>query len=281
MHHVNIAILRQNPIYHNPQDISMEKNRTILLGVLVSILLLIAYQVNTQRDTLYYSIKVTTTYPHDSTAFTQGLVLKDGILYESTGLYGQTSVRKTMLTTGTLLEKVDLPPRYFGEGLTIHEDKIYQVTWRENTGFVYSPTDLHLVNQFSIPCEGWGLTHNGSHLILSNGSSTISFMNPHTFKITHTIQVTHQGTPVKDLNELEYVDGVIYANIWHRDEIVMIDPTDGSVHGWIDLEGIRGHLDSTEGIDVLNGIAYNPETQRLLVTGKYWPNILEIKLDPQ
>lgn len=248
-----------------------------LLTLFILVLLLLTFNARTQRCR-FYSIKVTASYPHDDTAFTQGLAYKDGFLYESTGLYGHSSIRKTKLQTGSLQTQVNLTQGYFGEGLAIHDNRIIQVTWREHTGFVYSLDDLRLLDSFTIPYEGWGLTQNGTHLILSNGTSTITFMNPHSYEITHTIQVTYQDTPVRNLNELEYVDGVIYANIWHQDEIVMINPSDGTVMGWINLEGIREHLDSTEGINVLNGIAYNTETEQLLVSGKYWPNILEIKL---
>jgi glutamine cyclotransferase len=165
--------------------------------------------------------------------------------------------------------------------MTIMGDQIYQVTWKENTGFVYSMDDLTEIQSFSYSGEGWGLTHDESHLILSNGSSTLSFLDPETFQVVRTVEVTYDDAPVPDLNELEYIDGLIYANVWQLDQIVLIEPDDGVAVGWIDLDGIEGHLDSNEGIDVLNGIAYNPETGLILVTGKFWPNVFEIELVPE
>jgi glutamine cyclotransferase len=203
------------------------------------------------------------------------------LLYEGTGLYGRSSIRIAELSTGNIIEQVDLSDDIFGEGMTIMGDQVYQVTWKENTGFVYSMDDLTEIRSFSYNGEGWGLTHDGNHLILSNGSSTLSFLDPESLHVVRTVDVTYEGEPVSNLNELEYVDGVIYANIWHLDQIVMINPNDGAAIGWIDLDGIQEHLGSTEGIDVLNGIAYNYETGRLLVTGKLWPNVFEIELVPK
>ena len=260
-----------------------DRKKVQLLVILVIILVGLIYLYESQeKATLsYYSISISETYPHDDQAFTQGLAIHDGYLYESTGLYGRSSLRKTELATGVVSEHVDLSDIYFGEGMTIMDDRIYQLTWKENTCFVYSLDDLTTLKSFSYPGEGWGLTNDGDHLILSNGSSTLSFMNPETFKVVKTIDVIYDDSPVPNLNELEHVDGVVYANIWKLDQIIMIDPRDGSTVGWIDLEGIETNLDSTKGIDVLNGIAYNSDSGRLLVTGKLWPNIFEIELVPK
>ncbi len=259
------------------------RNRALMLASLVLFLLFLqfAYQSLNGDDPSHYSIEVVATYPHSEAAFTQGLVYHDGLFYEGTGRYGRSSLRITEESTGHVIEQVDLPHEYFGEGITILDGLVYQVTWKENTGFVYSVDDLTQVKSFTYSGEGWGLTHDGASLILSNGSSTLSFLDPETFQVMRTVDVNYNDTSVPDLNELEYVDGVVYANVWKTDQIVMIDPVDGAVIGWIDLYGIEEHLDSTEGINVLNGIAYNTETGRLLVTGKLWPNVFEIELVPE
>ena len=258
------------------------RRKGLLFAALVLFLLGLqfAYQSIDAAEPVFYTFNVVDTYPHDESAFTQGFVYHGGLLYEGTGLYGRSSLRITELSTGDIIEQVNLPSDLFGEGITILGDRLYQVTWQENTGFVYS-LDLAYIETFTYDGEGWGLTHDGEHLVLSNGSSTLSFLDPGTFQVVRTVDVTYDDEPVSNLNELEYVDGVIYANIWQTDRIVMIDPEDGAVVGWIDLEGLEEHLDSTEGINVLNGIAYNEESGRLLVTGKLWTNVFEIELIPE
>ncbi|MCK5670564.1 glutaminyl-peptide cyclotransferase [Candidatus Bathyarchaeota archaeon] len=258
------------------------RRKGLLFAALVLFLLGLqfAYQSIDAAEPVFYTFNVVDTYPHDESAFTQGFVYHGGLLYEGTGLYGRSSLRITELSTGDFIEQVNLPSDLFGEGITILGDRLYQVTWQENTGFVYS-LDLAFIDTFTYDGEGWGLTHDGEHLVLSNGSSTLSFLDPGTFQVVRTVDVTYDDEPVSNLNELEYVDGVIYANIWQTDRIVMIDPEDGAVVGWIDLEGLEEHLDSTEGINVLNGIAYNEESGRLLVTGKLWTNVFEIELIPE
>lgn len=262
----------------------MEKtrNRVLMFVVLVFFLFLLqqGYQILNPTETSYYNVEVVATYPHDSQAFTQGLIHDDGLLYESTGLYGRSSIRITELSSGDILNQVNLSDTYFGEGMTVLGEKIYQITWKESTGFVYSP-NLDEVQSFTYHGEGWGLTHDSEHLVLSNGTSTLSFLDPETFEVVRTVNVIYDCAPVYDLNELEYVDGAIYANVWHLDQIIIINPDDGSTVGWIDLDGIKEHLDSVQGIDVLNGIAYNEDTGRLLVTGKLWPNVFEIELVPK
>lgn len=225
--------------------------------------------------------EVIQTYPHDPGAFTQGLIIHEGFFYESTGLYGQSSLRKVVIESGEVLQQSDLPSEYFGEGLTIWEDNLVQLTWRENVGFVYDLADFSLKDQFTYSTEGWGLTHNGSDLIKSDGSATLFFLDPETYQITDRITVTYRNDPVNRLNELEFINGEIFANIWQTDNIVRIDPQTGNVLSWIDLAGILAEDSTTANTDVLNGIAYEAETNRLFVTGKNWPFVFEIRLVPQ
>jgi len=263
-------------------DNSARRKVLVFAALVLSLLLLqFAYRSLNEGEPSFYSFNVVAIYPHDDAAFTQGLVYHEGLLYEGTGLYGRSSVRIVELLTGDTIEQVDLPYEYFGEGIALVGDMVYQVTWEAGTGFIYSTDDLAEIRSFSYSGEGWGLTYDGANLILSNGSSTLSFLDPETFQVVRTVHVTYDEAPVPDLNELEYVDGVVYANIWQSDQIVMIDPDDGDVIGWIELEGIEELLVSSEGIDVINGIAYNYETGRLLVTGKLWPNVFEIELVPE
>ena len=230
--------------------------------------------------TPYMTYEIIKTYPHAPQAFTQGLVYHQGVLYESTGLYGESSLRKVDLESGNVLARVDLPADYFAEGMVIFDDQIFQLTWRENTGFVYTLEDFSLIQQFSYPTEGWGLTHDGQNLIFSDGSSTLYFMNPSTFEIMESIAVTYQDQAIMRLNELEYIRGEIFVNIWQTDDIVRIDPQTGQVLGWIDLRGILPEDLRTSETDVLNGIAYDQEGDRLFITGKRWPRLYEIRLIP-
>lgn len=240
-----------------------------------------AYQTYFKEPNLapQYTFEVVNKYPHDPTAFTQGLVYFEGVFYEGTGLWGESSLRIVEPETGEITQRISLDPEYFGEGVTILGDRVYQLTWREHTGIVYDLT-LNQVATWSIPDEGWGLTENGTHLIMSDGTSTLSFIDPDTLTIIQTITVTSQGEPITMLNELEYIEGYVYANIWQTDRIAIIDPETGTVASWIDLTRLQNQLDTTEGIDVLNGIAYDRETGKIYVTGKHWPNLFEIKLVP-
>lgn len=219
-------------------------------------------------------------FPHDPQAFTQGLIFLDGFLYESTGLYGESSLRKVALETGAVLQQVDLSSEYFAEGLTVWEDTLIQLTWREGTGFVYSRDDFSLLSQFTYATEGWGLTHDGERLIMSDGSAKLYFIDPDTFQVTGNISVTDQGENVRRLNELEFIDGEVFANIYMTDDLVRIDPATGEVLGWIDLSGLLPAEDRTPQTDVLNGIAYDQVQDRLFVTGKFWPKLFEIRLIP-
>ena len=228
----------------------------------------------------YMTYEVVNTYPHDPQAFTQGLIYHDGYLYESTGLYGESSLRKVDLETGDVLQQVDLPPNYFGEGLTLWEDTLLQLTWLEETGFIYDLEDFSQLGQFSYATEGWGLTHDGARLIMSDGSAALYFLDVGDFQVIGSVAVTYQGQAIQRLNELEYINGEVYANIWLTDDIVRIDPATGEVTGWIDLSGILPDEFRTPNTDVLNGIAYDPEGDRLFVTGKNWPQLYEIRLVP-
>jgi len=222
--------------------------------------------------------EVVNSWPHDSNAFTQGLVFIDGKLLESTGQQGQSSLRNVELQTGKVLKKVDVPEPYFAEGIALLNNKIYQLTWEHRLGFVYDAQTFQKTGEFQYSGEGWGLTTDGHSLILSDGSNRIRFLDPDSFKVTKTIAVMDGKTPVVELNELEFVNGEIYANIWHDDRIAVVDPQSGHVKAWIDLKGLLqpGDVQNTEA--VLNGIAYDQANNRLFVTGKLWPKLFEIKI---
>ena len=220
-------------------------------------------------------------YPHDPDAFTQGLVFVDGDLYESTGLYGESSLRKVDLETGAVLERVQLPADLFAEGLTDWGDTLIQLTWKNQVGLIYRRSDLALLDQFTYPTEGWGLTHDDQHLILSDGTAMLRFLDPATFAVVKEIEVLDAGVPVNNINELEFIRGEVYANIWQTDKIIRIDPQTGLVLGRIDLEGLLPDGERQPETDILNGIAYLAEEDRLFVTGKYWPYLYEIRLVPE
>jgi glutamine cyclotransferase len=224
----------------------------------------------------YEIIKV---YPHDTGAFTEGLAFDAiGKLYEGTGLKGKSSLRQVDLTTGKVLRQYDLPAEYFGEGIAVYQEKIIQLTWQSHIGFVYNKGEFALLGDFSYNSEGWGLTYDGTHLIMSDGTANLYFLNPETFKVMNTVAVNDDGAPVNNINELEYINGQVYANIWKTDKIAIIDPATGRITGWVDLSGLLASQGYTGKVDVLNGIAYDAGTQRLFITGKYWPYIFEIKL---
>jgi glutamine cyclotransferase len=225
-----------------------------------------------------YSYNIVNTYPHDRDAFTEGLVFEDGFLYEGTGLYGNSSLRKVELETGNVLQIRELSAQFFGEGITIYGDKIIQLTWQSNIGFVYDKNSFELLQEFNYSTEGWGITHDGTRLIMSDGTSTLHFLDPQTFEEIGQLEVFDDHGPVTKLNELEYVQGEIYANVWQTDRIARISPDTGRVVGWVDLEGLLTAEDRSEPVDVLNGIAYDADTDRLFVTGKLWPKLFEIKL---
>jgi glutamine cyclotransferase len=236
-------------------------------------------QVSAPPEVTHYQYKVVRTYPHDRQSFTQGLVYQEGVIYEGTGLYGRSLIMRWDLKTGNVLKKLRLPDQYFGEGITLFDDKLIELTWKSNVGFVYSKDTFTLRRQFRYPMEGWGLTHDGKRLILSDGTATLHFLDPNTYAVTGRLEVKDRGRPIRGLNELEFIDGRIYANIWPTDHIVAICPQTGRVTGWLDLAGLYPRPANSDA--VLNGIAYMPETRHLLVTGKLWPRMYEIELIPE
>jgi glutamine cyclotransferase len=224
--------------------------------------------------------RVVHTYPHDSSAFTQGLVMVGGMLYEGTGLNGRSSVRAVDLATGRVIQSVEVPAQYFGEGLTDWGSNLVELTWKAQRGFVYDRFSMRLVRTFAYKGEGWGLTHDRQHLIMSDGTAVLRFLDPVTFQVVRTLSVSDGGRPVMELNELEYIHGEIYANVWQTDRIARISPQTGKVIAWIDLNGLLVADERTDGNAVLNGIAYDQKSDRVFVTGKLWPKLFEIKLVP-
>ena len=218
---------------------------------------------------------VVKSYPHDPRAFTQGLEFFDGYLYESTGRQRQSTLRRVVIETGKVVQSVRLPDRTFGEGLTIFHGKIYQLTWLDKTGFIYDLRTFRKLGQFSYNTEGWGLTHDDASLILSDGTNRLQYIDPNSYQVTKTLEVFAGPEAVTNLNELEFIRGEIWANIWHSDRIARIDPKSGQVTAWIDLAAIT-ERETHEQEDVLNGIAWDPGRQRLFVTGKDWPRLYEI-----
>jgi glutaminyl-peptide cyclotransferase len=227
-----------------------------------------------------YRFIVKHAYPHDPQAFTEGLFFKDGQLYESTGQKGQSSLRRVDLKTGKVLQKRDIAPEYFGEGSTAIGDTIATLTWQSNLGFLFDAKTFALKGRFNYKGEGWALTNDGSHVYMSDGTADIRVLDPKTLAEQRRIHVTAEGRPLNQLNELEYVEGQIFANVWGTDVIARIDPDSGAVAGWIDLTGLLPPEErGTTSVDaVLNGIAYEPRQRRLFVTGKLWPKLFEIEL---
>ena len=233
-----------------------------------------------EAEPALYSYRVIARYPHDRHAFTQGLAWHDGVLYEGTGRYGASSLRQVELPSGRPLRVHKLPANLFGEGITIFDDKVIQLTWRSRLGFVYDAATFKLERTFSYDGEGWGLTHDGKRLIMSDGSSRLTFLDPLSLEPIGSVGVRDGGKRVTGLNELEYVEGEILGNVWQTDRIARIDPESGKVTGWIDLTGLLGPQAARDSVDVLNGIAYDAVTRRLFVTGKLWPALFEIELVP-
>ena len=228
-----------------------------------------------------YTFKIVRTFPHDSNAFTQGLAYRDGFLYEGTGLQGRSSLRKVSLETGNVVQRIDLAAEFFGEGIALLKNAVIQLTWQSHTGFVYDLNDFRLLRRFSYPGEGWGLATDGRQIFMSDGTAEIRVLDPSTLAEKRRFTVHDGTTPVKELNELEFVEGEIFANIWQTDRIARISPQSGEVIGWIDLKGLLSPVYRLETGAVLNGIAYDAERKRLFVTGKLWPNIFQIQLIPK
>lgn len=254
------------------------------LGLLVGLLAACASlafdsQRNSGRErTPVDGFEVVHVYPHDRLAFTQGLEYRDGFLYEGTGLNARSSVRKVRLDDGRILEQAPVEPKYFGEGITVFGDRIFELTWQHQLGFVYDRRGIHLQKTFQYTGEGWGLANDGKRIFMSDGTEQLRYLDPETLRESRRITVRDGNEPVTDLNELEWVRGEIYANVWHTDRIARISPVDGRVLGWIDLTGLLSDSDQTQPVDVLNGIAYDAAGDRLFVTGKLWPKLFEIKL---
>jgi glutamine cyclotransferase len=219
---------------------------------------------------------VVNAFPHDRQAYTQGLDIDNGTLYEGTGGYGSSTLRRVDLESGRVLQEYRLPDVYFGEGVTVYKDTLVQLTWRSNIGFVYDKNSFDLLKTFTYPGEGWGITYDGKRLIMSDGTSRLYFLDPEDFSTAGYVGVHDESGPVSMLNELEYIKGKIFANVWATDSIAIIDPQDGRVTGWLDLSGLldSGQYDNTT--EVLNGITYDAERDRMLVTGKRWPLLFEI-----
>jgi glutaminyl-peptide cyclotransferase len=251
----------------------------VLIAMTVSQFSVAGFVPASQRkpQTPVYGYEVVNVYPHDREAFTQGLLYRDGVLFESTGLNGRSTLRRVQLETGKVLQQIKVDNRYFAEGLTDWGNRLVQLTWNTNVGFVYDLATFTSLRTFSYPGEGWGLTRDQRRLIMSDGSPTLRFLDPETLQVTGRVEVKDGGLPVEDLNELEFVEGEIYANVWTTDRIAMIAPDTGQVTGWINLAGLmpRG---STTGDAVLNGIAYDASRKRLFVTGKLWPRLFEIRV---
>lgn len=229
-------------------------------------------------STPLYTCRIVNTYPHDSQAFTQGLVFDNGILYESTGLLGRSSVRKVDLKTGAVLQIHRLPAQLFGEGITVFGERLIQLTWQTGVGLVYDKRSFRLLEEFRYQGEGWGLTHDGKRLIMSDGTATLRFLHPDTYGEVGRITVFDGNGPVAGLNELEYVRGEVYANVWPTSRIIRIDPATGRILAWLDLDTVLRRNAAFNPDAVLNGIAYDPRGDRLFVTGKLWPNLYEIRV---
>ncbi|MBV9340443.1 MAG: glutaminyl-peptide cyclotransferase [Acidobacteria bacterium] len=232
-------------------------------------------------DTPEYTFEIIRQFPHDPAAFTQGFAYHDGYFYEGTGLNGRSSVRQVRIETGRVVRRTDLAAQFFGEGIAVVKNKIIQLTWQSHIGFVYRLEDLRFLRSFAYSGEGWGLTTNGHELFMSDGSSQLRILDPDTFIEKRRVGVHEGKTLVSQLNELEFVDGEIFANVWYSDRIARISPRTGEITGWIDLSGLRSAASTAGAEAVLNGIAYDPQRKRLFVTGKLWPAIYEIRLKPK
>ena len=225
-----------------------------------------------------YGYEVVNTFPHDPEAFTQGLVYHDGALLESTGQYGESTLRRVELKTGKVLKQIEVAEQFFAEGLALLNGKLYQLTWQNKRGFVYDAGTFEKTGEFPYTGEGWGLTRDADSLILSDGTDRLRFIDPADYRVRRTITVTDGGRAVTQLNELEYVKGEIFANVWHQNRVARIDPQTGRVRGWIDLSGLLEPGDISDEEAVLNGIAYDESGDRLFVTGKLWPKLFEVRL---
>jgi glutamine cyclotransferase len=224
-----------------------------------------------------YGYEIVATYPHDREAFTQGLDYDQGLLYEGTGLYGCSSVRIVDLETGRILEQINLPENLFGEGLAVWKDRLIQLTWQSRVGLIYDKESLNMIGDFTYPGEGWGLTSDGERLIMSDGTDSLYFFDPQSMQRVGRMVVSCDGVPVTGLNELEYVDGEIYADVFPTSRVAVIS-LQGDVIAWIDFSGLTREMSRAGNTDILNGIAYDSEGRRLFVTGKLWPQLFEVRI---
>jgi glutamine cyclotransferase len=255
--------------------------RIVPIAAVMAVAILSVVSLASADSIPVYDYVLINTFPHDVNAFTQGLVYHNGFLYEGTGLFSGSSLRKVVLETGEVLFRYNLVSVYFGEGVTIYDDLIYQLTWLNNVGFVYVETDsFELIDTFSYPTQGWGLTHDDTSLIMSDGTDKLYFLDPVTFEEINRVHVTADGSPIDQINELEYIHGHIYANILNSDFIAIIKPETGVVVAWLDLTGILSAEHPAAPPGPLNGIAFDPDSVRLFVTGKRWPSLFEIYVDP-
>lgn len=225
-----------------------------------------------------YGYEIIRSHPHDPASFTQGLTIADGQLYEGTGLHGQSSLKRVDLQTGAALQRIELESRYFGEGIAVVGDRIVQLTYQTGVGFVYDRKTFAKLKEFTYPGEGWGLTYDGQRLVMSDGSDTLRFWHPETLEEIGRLRVRDGDRAIERINELEYVDDALYANIWQEDRIARIDPKTGVVTAWIDMANLLTATERSRGVDVLNGIAHDPKTGHFLITGKLWPWVFEVKL---
>lgn len=246
--------------------------------LIVLMVVLVSSRDGFAETTVEYGYRIVQSYPHSTEVFTQGLEFHDGVLYEGAGKRGQSMILTRRLDSVNPIKAVPLAPELFGEGITILNRRLYQLTWQSERVFVYDAENLTLTRSFMIQGEGWGLTNDGRRLIMSNGSNRLAFLDPETFDVVDRLEVTHHGRLVSNLNELEWIDGLIYANVWQSDRIVMIDPRTGSVTGIIQLDGLLRNDLRTARTEVLNGIAFDNTAKRLLITGKYWPYLYHIEL---
>ena len=238
----------------------------------------VAANVSTPPAVARYTYEVVKRWPHDRGAYTQGLVFREGSLLESTGLNGQSRLREVNLETGRVLKQVTLAPVYFAEGLAVVGSELFQLTWQNRKAFVYDVDTFQARKEFAYEGEGWGLTTDGTALILSDGTARLRFLDPATFAVKRTLAVTRDGKPLERLNELEFIHGEIFANVWQTDEVVRIDPATGVVRGVVDFSGLLAPQDRRPETDVLNGIAYDTKSDRLFITGKNWPWVFEVRL---
>jgi glutaminyl-peptide cyclotransferase len=260
-------------------DASGHRANKVRIWIITSLLFVLNFAAAAHAAVPVYDVEIVHIYPHDSSAFTEGLFYLNGFLYESTGLEQHSTIRKVRLETGEVVQKLDIPPQYFGEGIVNWKGRIISLTWRSQIGFVFDLATFKLQRKFHYEGEGWALTQDGRRLIMSDGSSELRFLNPKTLKETNHIQVTFDGKPARNVNELEWVKGEIFANVWRTSWIIRIDPNTGHIVGLINIAGLLTASDDVTGPDsVPNGIAFDAKHDRLFVTGKNWPKLFEIRL---